>query len=157
TPSKRPARHGRRGPTFARRRASAPAGRSPPTGTRRQSSGLPHPPEPPMSQTPQTDHAKRIVRALPVVAVILVVLAAGLWVLVATVADRRVHRARQEIKALEQAVKAVAADSPNVSGEYPPSLEVLTQPQEGGRPALPPAALVDPWGHPYRYEPDNRD
>src|SRR5207302_5472290 len=39
-------------------------------------------------------------------------------------------------------------------GDYPGSLDALTQPSpDGNAPPLEPEALVDPWGHQYQYDP----
>jgi hypothetical protein len=41
-------------------------------------------------------------------------------------------------------------------GDYPPDLLTLTQPIENKPAVLEEHALLDPWGRPYNYEPDNR-
>lgn len=60
---------------------------------------------------------------------------------------------------LEEARKKVMAISQSVlryqvrNGDYPASLEVLTQPDPDGSPAyLERGALVDPWGRPLKYD-----
>jgi hypothetical protein len=41
-------------------------------------------------------------------------------------------------------------------GDYPPSLEVLTVPENGETPALEDKDLNDPWGNSFRYDPSDR-
>jgi general secretion pathway protein G len=41
-------------------------------------------------------------------------------------------------------------------GDYPPSLEVFTQPIENKPAVLEASQLFDPWGRPYQYERENR-
>jgi general secretion pathway protein G len=42
-------------------------------------------------------------------------------------------------------------------GDYPASLDVLTQPDaDGGKPTLEPEALMDPWEHAFQYDPSGQ-
>jgi hypothetical protein len=66
----------------------------------------------------------------------------------------RRDRARIDVLTLQRALDAHAIRT----GDYPPSLETLTQKQPNGtRPILEPRSLIDPWGRPYVYEPNTRD
>jgi general secretion pathway protein G len=42
-------------------------------------------------------------------------------------------------------------------GDYPPSLDALTQPAPDGSPALvEPEGVLDPWQHPFQYDPQGQ-
>jgi Type II secretion system (T2SS), protein G len=57
--------------------------------------------------------------------------------------------AREGLKRLEQAVLAYKLNN----REYPPGLQLLTDVKDGKPPYVEEAALVDPWGRPYQYDP----
>jgi hypothetical protein len=61
--------------------------------------------------------------------------------------SNRVAAARVSVATISRAVDTYKV----ATGDYPKSLAVLTK---GKKLYLEPAALTDPWGRPYRYEPD---
>src|SRR5262245_24940379 len=89
------------------------------------------------------------------------------WWLVVTVAlllafaYTLVHRVGEQRAKVAAARKGVLVLSDCVQtyklnhGDYPPSLEALTQqPEEGKGSLIDDKALTDPWGHRYEYDPD---
>jgi general secretion pathway protein G len=88
-----------------------------------------------------------------VVAAILVILAGtGTIVLFRYLEDAKVNAAQLGVKNIETGVLGYKMSH---AGQLPPNLEVLLV-AEGGRPAyMEQAGLVDPWGNPYVYEPQN--
>jgi hypothetical protein len=62
--------------------------------------------------------------------------------------DAKKDRARVDVQTLSSTAEAYKLRF----GDYPASLEVLTQPTpDGGIPYLDVAALLDPWNRPYQY------
>jgi general secretion pathway protein G len=88
-----------------------------------------------------------------VVAAILVILAGtGTIVLFRYLEDAKVSAAELGVKNLETAVMGYKMSH---QGTLPPNLDALLV-AEGGRPAyIERDGLVDPWGQPYVYEPQN--
>jgi general secretion pathway protein G len=84
-----------------------------------------------------------------VVAAILVILAGvGGVIYMRQLEDSKQSTAKAQSKLLSEAVSMYQLKY----GDYPPSLESLTQPTaDGGKPFLETSALIDPWGHPYLY------
>jgi Type II secretion system (T2SS), protein G len=66
--------------------------------------------------------------------------------------ESRERIAKSGVKTLETAARAYHI----WHEKYPPTLKVLTEPDDGRPPALEPAALIDPWGRPYQYGPKQR-
>ncbi len=88
-----------------------------------------------------------------VAAAILVILAGVASVTVfAQLEGAKKDAARAAIDSIESAVKTFKVKH----GDYPPSLDILLQPMEGLPAALEPSNLIDPWDHPYGYEPNTR-
>jgi hypothetical protein len=68
--------------------------------------------------------------------------------------DNKKDVADLKVKTIEQAVEAYKI----INGEYPTDLQVLTQPGRDGSAAMLRADdLLDPWGQPIIYEPQNVD
>jgi general secretion pathway protein G len=88
-----------------------------------------------------------------VVAAILVILAGtGTIILFRYLEDARVDAAKLGVKSLETGVQGYQMSH---NQQLPPNLEALTV-AEGGRPAyIGTEGLIDPWGQPYIYEPQN--
>jgi hypothetical protein len=61
----------------------------------------------------------------------------------------KLTRAREGVTALDKAVAAYKVRQ----GNYPESLKALTQGEDGKPALIEEAALLDPWGRPYVYEP----
>jgi len=84
-----------------------------------------------------------------VVVAILVILA-GISVGVFAYLDTAKERAAKlQIKNIEQAVTAYSLSH---DGNFPDSLQVLTQGENGKRAYLDQKDLMDPWNHPYQYD-----
>src|SRR5262249_11830762 len=69
--------------------------------------------------------------------------------------NARVDRAKSDVKLIQGAVDAWWADSEH-GGDYPQSLELLTQRIGTRKASFTPEQLIDPWGRPYIYEYKNR-
>jgi hypothetical protein len=65
--------------------------------------------------------------------------------------DTKEMAARGHIAEIEREVRAYKVSK----GDYPRDLDTLTQPQGDRAGPLEPLDLIDPWGRPYVYEPDN--
>jgi general secretion pathway protein G len=65
--------------------------------------------------------------------------------------DSKKDRVKVDLQALTKACEAYKLRN----DDFPPSLSVLVQPTDGGKPFLDggPQALNDPWGKPYQYDP----
>jgi general secretion pathway protein G len=87
-----------------------------------------------------------------VVVAILVVLA-GVGIGVFYYLDSSKDRiAAIQIRNIESAVEGYRA----LNGNYPDSLAILTEPQDDKPAPLSDQQLMDPWNHPYVYEPQTR-
>jgi general secretion pathway protein G len=83
-----------------------------------------------------------------VVAIIVVLAGIGGVIYTRSLDDARKGAAKAQAKNLAEAAMQYQIKY----GEYPPSLEALTQPTaDGGKPFLEPSALLDPWSHAYHY------
>src|SRR5947199_297957 len=92
-----------------------------------------------------------------VVAAIIVVLAGlGGYYLMPRVDEAKEKTALSQVKGpLTNACQTYKLNNPQ--GDYPPSLEALTEQQpNGGKPLLEPDAVLDPWGQPYGYDPSGQ-
>jgi general secretion pathway protein G len=93
-----------------------------------------------------------LMEVLVVVAIIIVLAGAGGVIYMRYLDDAKKDRARIDLKALSDAVNTYKAQH----GDLPLSLEQLTQrTADGGTAYIEIAALIDPWGRPYVYEPQN--
>lgn len=106
----------------------------------------------------QRRHRKRHARTgftlmeVLVVVAILVVLA-GIGIGVFAYLDSSKEKAAQlAIKNLETAVMKYKLDH----GEFPPDLQTLTVPTEGKPAYLEKKDLLDPWNHPYQFDPSKK-
>jgi general secretion pathway protein G len=90
-----------------------------------------------------------------VVVAILVVLA-GIGVVVFRYLDDSKERiAKVQIKTLQSVIESFKIT--DASGDFPPNLEVLTQPLDGKPALLDAEKLTDPWQRPYQYDPNTRN
>jgi len=88
-----------------------------------------------------------------VVVAILVILA-GIGVAVFRYLDESKEKiAKLGIKGIEDAAMTYKINH----GDFPPDLQVLTQPSEGKEAYLEEDKLIDPWGRPYKYDPSQRN
>jgi general secretion pathway protein G len=89
-----------------------------------------------------------LLEMMVVVAILVVLAGTGGVIYLRFLEDARKDTARSQTKILAQTAAAYQVKY----GEYPASLESLTQPTaDGGKPFLETSALVDPWGHAYQY------
>jgi general secretion pathway protein G len=94
-----------------------------------------------------------LMEMLVVVAIIVMLAGVGAYSYMHYLEQSRESIARLGITHIQQAVE----DYKMTMGEYPDSLEVLTQPMENKPAALEAKDLVDPWGQRYVYEPQNKN
>ncbi len=92
-----------------------------------------------------------LMEMLVVVAILVVLAGAAVPIYLSYLEDSRVDRARLDVKSIEGAVDAYYTKY----GSYPNSLNDLVQPMDGVRPYLDANTLMDPWGNPYQYNPQN--
>jgi general secretion pathway protein G len=89
-----------------------------------------------------------LMEMLVVVAILVVLAGAAVPIYLRYLEQSRIDIAKVGCKNLEQAAEAYKIRY----GDYPASLQVLTQPQpDGTLPTLEGAALVDPWQREYQY------
>jgi general secretion pathway protein G len=88
-----------------------------------------------------------LLEMMVVVAILVVLAGTGGVIYLRFLEDARKDTAKAQTRILAQTVAAYQVKY----GDYPASLESLTQPTDGGRPYLEPSALIDPWGRAYQY------
>jgi len=99
---------------------------------------------------PQARSGFTLMEMLVVVAIIVIIAGAATPLVLNYLAQARVDRAKLDIKKLETAISSFNAKH----GQYPETLQQLTQPDEfGNNPVLSAQDLLDPWGRPYNYQP----
>jgi general secretion pathway protein G len=86
---------------------------------------------------------------LVVVAIIVILAGGGTFYYLKYLDQAKESKAKTQVKAIETAVDAYYT----THGEYPANLIVLTQSDDGGRPALDQEALMTPWKGQYQYNP----
>jgi general secretion pathway protein G len=96
-----------------------------------------------------------LMEMLVVVAIILVLAGAAVPMYMSYLEGAKRDMAKANVRMITEVLQAYEIKH----GSLPPNLEVLTQPQADGSPAvLDPNTLLDPWGHPYVYDgPDQKD
>ena len=105
---------------------------------------------------PQANASKKATRAaftllevLVVVAIIVMLAGAGSYFFFQQYEDAKVSRAKTDVRALSSRVDEYRLKM----GDYPPSLETLTQPIGGDGPMCSPEQIRDPWGKVYQIDP----
>jgi general secretion pathway protein G len=94
-----------------------------------------------------------LLEVLVVVAIIVVLAGVATPLLLGRLDQAKIDAAKIDCKTLSDTVETYKVRY----GEYPASLEVLTQPQaDGTDPYLPAKALIDPWKRPYQYSPQGQ-
>ena len=95
-----------------------------------------------------------LLEILVVVAIIVILAGVATFAYTRYIDDAKVDTAKQSMKVLENAAKNYTLKNGQVP---PPSLASLIQPPDGGRPFVEggEAALIDPWGKPYQYDPSH--
>jgi type II secretion system protein G len=93
-----------------------------------------------------------LMEMLVVVAILVVLAGAAVPIYLNYLDGAKRDRVRIDTKTLETAVEAYYTKF----GDYPPSLETLTQPApDGSKATLEHEAILDPWGQPYVYSPSD--
>jgi general secretion pathway protein G len=88
-----------------------------------------------------------LMEMMVVVAIIVVMVGAAVPIYFNSLENSKRDRVKMDVKTLED-----AASRYNLrQGHFPDSLQVLTQPDDSGIPALEAKSIVDPWGQPYVY------
>jgi general secretion pathway protein G len=117
------------------------------------SSGVPTMQLQPRNRSRRRD-AFTLMEVLVVVAILVVL--AGIGVVVFRYLDDSKERiAKVQIKTLETVINSFKIT--DASGDFPPNLDVLTQPLDGKPAFLDPEKLIDPWQRPYQYDPNTRN
>lgn len=94
-----------------------------------------------------------LMEVLVVMAILIVLTGTGAVVYIRYLENAKIDRARIDLKSLTDAVSIYKVQQ----GDYPPSLEALTQrTADGGTAYLEGEILFDPWGRRYVYERENR-
>jgi general secretion pathway protein G len=96
-------------------------------------------------------HAFTLMEMLVVVTIIVMLAAISFWGYTRYLESAREGRAKIDIGHISQAVEAYKLEN----GDYPESLDVLTQPSENKPAYLEAKDIVDPWNQRYVYEPGN--
>src|SRR5690348_16643238 len=94
-----------------------------------------------------------LMEMLVVVAIIVMLAGVSAYGYMRYLESARESTAKLQIAHLQEAVELYKTDQ----GEYPDSLQLLTQPLEGKPAPLEAKDLLDPWQQPYVYEPQNRN
>src|SRR5436189_3662556 len=89
-----------------------------------------------------------LMEVLAVMAILVVLAGTGGVIYMRYLDDANKDAARIQAQILTGVVERYSLQH---NGEFPPSLEVLTQSMDGGKALLEPSALIDPWGRPYQY------
>lgn len=101
-----------------------------------------------IERRPARRSAFTLLEVLIVVAIIVMLAGAGTYYFLQRLEDGKVGTAKAQAKALVAAAEQYYANN----GEFPPSLESLTQPQpNGGGAFFGPEKLFDPWKKQFQY------
>jgi general secretion pathway protein G len=97
-----------------------------------------------------TRAAFTLLEVLVVVAIIVMLAGIGGYYLLQRYEDAKVSTAKAECNALSSQVEIYKLNN----GEYPASIQALTQQQPNGHsPMIPAEKALDPWGKPYQIDP----
>jgi general secretion pathway protein G len=94
-----------------------------------------------------------LMEMLVVVAIIVMLAGIGGWVYMRQLETAREKKAMADIQHITQLLDTYKTDL----GDYPESLQVLTQPTESKPAYIEAKDLMDPWGQAYVYEPQNKN
>jgi general secretion pathway protein G len=90
-----------------------------------------------------------LMEMLVVVAILVVLAGAAVPIYMKYLDEAKVDRARLDCQMIADACQAYKIRN----GDYPASLQILTQPDaQGGTASLEVSALLDPWGREYHYQ-----
>jgi general secretion pathway protein G len=90
-----------------------------------------------------------LMELMVVVAILVVLIGASVPIYMNYLNDARVARAKADVKVLTEICETFKLKY----GDYPATLEVLTQPMPAALAYIEPQGLIDPWGHEYQYAP----
>jgi general secretion pathway protein G len=90
-----------------------------------------------------------LLEVLVVVAIIVMLAGTGGYYFFQQYEDAKVGKARTDVKGLSSQVEMYKLKH----GEYPNSLQVLTQGVGGDGPSCSPEQIMDPWNRPYQIDP----
>jgi len=91
-----------------------------------------------------------LMEVLVVVAILVVLAGTASVFYMRFIEDARKDRARTDVQTLTRACQAYQLRM----GNFPASLNSLIQPEDGGKPFIESAEMInDPWNQPYRYDP----
>jgi len=90
-----------------------------------------------------------LMEMLVVVAILVVLAGAAVPIYLNYLDQAKVNRAMLDCKTLTTVCETYKVKY----GDFPQSLQQLVQPPDGAAPYIAPDNLLDPWGHPYNYDP----
>jgi general secretion pathway protein G len=94
-----------------------------------------------------------LLEILVVVGIIVILAGAATPLLLRHLDQTKIDRAKMDCRVLSDTVSTYKVHY----GDYPASLDMLTQPQaDGSLPYLEPQSLVDPWNRRYEYSPQGQ-
>jgi len=96
----------------------------------------------------QRRSAFTLLEVLIVVAIIVVLVSLGTVYMIRYLDQANKDAATIKARHLAQVLQIYQAQK----GEYPPSLDALLQPGDGGKPFVAPDQLKDPWGRAFQFE-----
>lgn len=90
-----------------------------------------------------------LLEVLVVVAIIVVLAGAAVPMFMNRLEEAKVRSAWSQTRIILQTCNTYRL----ANNDYPQTLQELVAPPAGGKPYLKEADLMDPWGHPYQYQP----
>jgi len=105
----------------------------------------------------QLDRATRagftLMEMMVVVAILVVLVGVAVPIYLTYLENSKITRARIDIETIDQVVQTFYTKY----DQWPPNLEMLTQPIGDSGPMLKATSLIDPWGHQYQHTLPNVD
>jgi general secretion pathway protein G len=93
-----------------------------------------------------------LMEMLVVVAIIVMLAGLGTWGYMRYLETARLQKAKMDCVHISQAVEAYNLET----GQFPSTLQELTQPVAGRKAFLEQNQLQDPWGKPYNFDPNQQ-
>ncbi len=101
----------------------------------------------------QTRKAFTLLEVLVVVAIIVMLAGVGGYYFLQRYEESKISRAKMDCQGLSTQVETYKMNN----GDYPNSMQQLTQPQPSGGPAMcGPDQIMDPWNHEYKINPQGQ-
>ena len=91
-----------------------------------------------------------LLEVLVVVAIIVMLAGVGGYYLLARYEDSKLSRAKIDCEGLSSQAETFKLNT----GNYPTSIQQLTQAQDAHGAMVPPDKIIDPWGKPYQIDPN---